>query len=111
MFPNIRTDERLTFDAGHGFAHQWIVLVRRGDNFQFSVVQHEPDPAAAKTSESRRLELRLEIIEAAERGLDVVRGCAPFEPERTPTTRSRPSWAAISIRNTSWQAIKKCWIA
>jgi hypothetical protein len=72
VFPDVHAEERLAFATGDGLAHERIVLVRRGDDFQLAVVGDEPDPAAAETADARRLELRLEIIEAAERGLDVV---------------------------------------
>ena len=73
VFPDVAADDRLAFAAGDGLAHERIVLVRGGNDFQFAVVGDEPDPAAAETAEARRFKLRLEIIEAAERGLDVVR--------------------------------------
>src|ERR1039458_4856185 len=74
VFPDIRADDGLAFAAGHGVAHEGIVLVRRGDDLQLAVVRHQPDPAAAETSDARSLELRLEIIEAAHPGLCVVGG-------------------------------------
>src|ERR1035437_113625 len=38
VFPDVTADDGLAFAAGDGFAHERIVLVRRGDNLQLAVV-------------------------------------------------------------------------
>src|SRR5206468_1766541 len=60
------------FASGDGLAHDRIVLVGGGDNFQFATIHHEPDPAAAEAPDAARFKLFLERVEAAEGGLDVV---------------------------------------
>ncbi len=68
---HIAADERRTFATRDGLAHERIVLVRRGDDLQFTGVRDEPDLAAAETADARRFILRLEIIEATKSRRDV----------------------------------------
>ena len=73
VFPNVGTEERRAFATGDGFAHKRIVLVRRGNDFQFATVRHEPDPAAAEATETSGFKLSFEFIKAAEGRRDVRR--------------------------------------
>src|SRR5918993_2369815 len=52
--------------------HQWIVLVRSARNRQFAAVVEQPHPAAAEASGTSLRPLLLELVEAAERGVDSV---------------------------------------
>ncbi len=62
----------MAFATGDGLAHERVVLVGGGNDFQFSAVGDEPGPAAAESSKTRCFKLRFEIVEAAESGFDVV---------------------------------------
>ncbi len=42
MFPNVHAKDDFAFDAGDSFAHERIVLVRRGNDFQFATIRHQP---------------------------------------------------------------------
>src|SRR5690349_5859640 len=72
MFPDVASEQGFAFSAGDGFAHDRIVLVGGGDDFEFAVVDDEPGPTAAETAEARGFELFFEGVEAAEGGFDVV---------------------------------------
>src|SRR6266478_2344527 len=51
----------------------WIVLIGCGSNFEFALlIQDEPRPAATKAPSSRCLKFLLELIEAAEGGINGV---------------------------------------
>lgn len=100
MFPNVTADDRLAFTTGDGFAHHRIVLVRGGNDFQFSIIRDEPDPAAAETSDARRLKFRLKIRERTERRIDRVaelarRRAAGLWRENFPEERMVPMAAAV----------------
>src|SRR5579872_4316056 len=72
MFPNVGTENGPAFHPGNRLAHDRIVLVGRGDDFQLAVVHHQPGPAAAEASQASRLKFFLEGIKTAKRGLDIV---------------------------------------
>jgi hypothetical protein len=100
VFPNIHAEDDFAFHAGDGFAHERVVLVRRRDYLQFAAVRDEPRPAAAETSDARRLELRLKIRERPERAVDRVaelarRRAAGLGRENFPEERMVPMTAAV----------------
>ena len=57
MFPNVAAEDRLAFATGDGLAHERIVLVGGGNDFEFAAVHDEPGPAAAETADARRFKL------------------------------------------------------
>jgi hypothetical protein len=67
VFPNVAAENHFAFATGDGFAHERVILIRRGNDFQFSIVGNEPNPAAAETADARRFKFRFEFVEAAER--------------------------------------------
>src|ERR1043166_2107219 len=72
MFPNIAPEDRFSLCATDRFAHDGIVLVGSGDDFELATVDHQPGPTAAEPAHAGGLELFFERIETAERGFDVV---------------------------------------
>src|SRR5947209_4632903 len=49
VLPNIAAQNWFAFDSRNRFAHDRIVLVRRGHDFEFAAVGDQPRPAAAET--------------------------------------------------------------
>jgi hypothetical protein len=47
VLPNVHAEDGLAFAAGDGFAHDRIVLIGGGNDFQLAGVDDEPGPAAA----------------------------------------------------------------
>src|SRR6185295_7866680 len=86
VLPHIHTQHGLAFTTGHRLAHDRVVLVGRGDNFQLAVVDHQPGPAAAETAHAGGFKLLLEGLQAAEGGIEG----AP------------PALGAMSFQNIEW---------
>ncbi len=63
MLPDIDAQQGLAFDAGDALAHEGIVLVGGGDDFQFAAIEDEPGPTGAEPAETCGFELLLEGIE------------------------------------------------
>ena len=106
MFPHVHGEQCFAFATSHSFAHERIVLVGSRNDFEFAAVGNEPRPAAAEATNARRLKLRLEIIEAAERGFDVVSELAGGSAARVrghelPEERMIPMTAAVVAHRTA----------
>src|SRR5688572_31950258 len=70
MFPDIDAKDRFAFAAGDSLAHDRVVLIGGGNDLELAVVDDQPGPAAAETTDPRGFELFLEGVEAAERRID-----------------------------------------
>ena len=72
VFPNVAAEYRFTFAARDCLAHDRIVLICGGTNFEFATIDNEPSPAAAETGCACGFKFFFESVEAAESGFDVV---------------------------------------
>src|SRR5437762_9786189 len=86
VLPDVEAEDRLLP------VHHRVVLVRRALDRDLPAVVHDPRPAAAEPADRRLLEFFLELVEAAERGVDRVGDragrCAPrFRPHDLPEHR------------------------
>src|SRR5262249_35440124 len=72
MFPDIATEDRFAFGAGDRFAHERVVLIGGGDDFQLAIVYDQPGPTAAESAHTGGFELFLESVETVERGFNIV---------------------------------------
>src|ERR1039458_4983811 len=107
MFPDVAANDGRAFTAGDGFAHERIVLVGGGDDFQLALVGNEPDPAAAKTRQTGGLKLGFEIIEVAKRSLEVIgefasRRAAGLWPQNFPEKGMVPVAAAVVAHRAAY---------
>ena len=70
VFPDIHAQDDFAFGAGNGLAHERIILVGGGDDFELAAVGHEPRPATAETANAGGFKFGLEVGEGAERAVD-----------------------------------------
>src|SRR5881296_3119001 len=72
MLPYIAAENGHSLSAANSFAHNWIILVRGGDDLEFAVIHNQPGPAAAEPAHTRGFEFLFEGVEAAVHTFDVV---------------------------------------
>src|ERR1044071_667659 len=85
MFPYIATQHRLAFSPADTLSHDWIILVCRGGDLQFPLIQNQPGPATAESPHARGFEFFFECFKTAKRGFDVISQFVARRPARIRT--------------------------
>src|SRR6185369_8299040 len=69
---DVAAEDGLAFHAGYGFAHDRVVLVRRGNDFELAAVYNQPGPTAAEAADPGSFKFFFESVEAAEGRFDII---------------------------------------
>ena len=87
VLPHVDPEQRLLA------IHQRVVLVRRALDGELAALVDDPGPAAAEATDGGRLELLLELVEAAERAVERI---------GNRTGRGAPAFGAMISQNMEW---------
>lgn len=66
VFPDVDAKDWGAFDSGDCFAHQGVILICGGADFEFSVAEIQPSPTGTEATEASGVDFFFELIDIAE---------------------------------------------